>query len=283
MRLAVIPARGGSKRIPRKNIRDFCGRPMIAWSIEAAKNSGCFDHIVVSTDDDEIAAVAEKEGAEVPFRRPVTLADDHTPTIPVIAHAIDACEAYYGNAAKEVCCIYATAPFVRGSDLCTGLNLLREGPYSYVFPVASYPFPIQRALRRGSSGAVEMFSPENSTRRSQDLEDLDEHNLITYGNLATSPIQDIDWILEEGAKKKRIPILKINNIYGVLQAVKSGIGIGSLPDYLVQGYMNITKVLEHSQAHEFPAYFVYTQELRKSKRIAAFRDFIEKEFKNSKF
>lgn len=171
MRLAVIPARGGSKRIPRKNIRDFCGRPMIAWSIEAAKNSGCFDHIVVSTDDDEIAAVAEKEGAEVPFRRPVTLADDHTPTIPVIAHAIDACEAYYGNAAKEVCCIYATAPFVRGSDLCTGLNLLGEGAYSYVFPVASYPFPIQRALRRGSSGVVEMFSPENFTKRSQDLEE----------------------------------------------------------------------------------------------------------------
>ena len=171
MRLAVIPARGGSKRIPRKNIRDFCGRPMIAWSIEAAKNSGCFDHIVVSTDDDEIAAVAEAEGAEVPFRRPVALADDHTPTIPVIAQAIDACEAYYGDAAKEVCCIYATAPFARGSDLCTGLNRLGEGRYSYVFPVASYPFPIQRALRRGSSGAVEMFSPENFTKRSQDLEE----------------------------------------------------------------------------------------------------------------
>ena len=123
----------------------------------------------------------------------------------------------------------------------------------------------------------------NKFGRPQNVEDLDNHNLITYGNLATSPIQDIDWILEEGAKKKRVPILEINNIYGVLQAVKSGIGIGSLPDYLVQGYMNITKVLEHSQAHEFPAYFVYTQELRKSKRIAAFRDFIEKEFKNSKF
>ena len=171
MRLAIIPARGGSKRVPRKNIRDFCGRPMIAWSIDAAKNSGCFDHIVVSTDDDEIAAVAEAEGAEVPFRRPVTLADDHTPTIPVIAQAIDACEAYYGDAAKEVCCIYATAPFVRGSDLCTGLNRLGEGRHSYVFPVASYPFPIQRALRRCSSGAVEMFSPENFTKRSQDLEE----------------------------------------------------------------------------------------------------------------
>ena len=97
---------------------------MIAWSIAAAQNSGCFDHIVVSTDDDEIAEMAKKEGAEVPFRRPSALADDHTPTIPVIAQAINACEAYFGKTASEVCCLYATAPFVRGSDLRAGLDLL---------------------------------------------------------------------------------------------------------------------------------------------------------------
>jgi len=171
MRIAVIPARGGSKRIPRKNIRDFCGRPMIAWSIAAAQNSGCFDHIIVSTDDEEIADVAEKEGAEVPFRRPSDLADDHTPTIPVIAQAINACESYFSKAIDEVCCLYATAPFVRGSDLCAGLNLLGEGKYSYVFPVASYPFPIQRALRRDLFGEVEMFNPDNFSKRSQDLEE----------------------------------------------------------------------------------------------------------------
>lgn len=142
---------------------------------------------------------------------------------------------------------------------------------------------IQRKISTFHYNLYASHSYLNEFGRPQSVEDLDEHNLITYGNLATSPIENIDWILEAGAGKKRSPILEINNIYGVLQAVKSGIGIGSLPDYLVQGYMNITKVLENSQAHEFPAYFVYTQELRKSKRIAAFRDFIEQEFKKSQF
>jgi pseudaminic acid cytidylyltransferase len=171
MRLAIIPARGGSKRIPRKNIRDFCGRPLIAWSISAAQESGCFDHVVVSTDDDEIADIALKEGAEVPFHRPSELADDHVPTVPVIAQGIDACEAHYGAAAKEVCCLYATAPFVRAADLKVGLKLLASDKYSYVFPVTTYPFPIHRALRRKESGYVEMFSPENFFTRSQDLEE----------------------------------------------------------------------------------------------------------------
>ena len=123
----------------------------------------------------------------------------------------------------------------------------------------------------------------NKHGRPKTIEDLDDHKLIAYGDLATSPIRNIDWLLEDGAKKKRKPFLEINNIYGVLQAVKSGIGIGSLPDYLVQGSTNITRVLEEADGHEFPAYFVYTQELRKSKRIAAFRDFIEKEFKKTRF
>ena len=123
----------------------------------------------------------------------------------------------------------------------------------------------------------------NKFGRPRKVEDLDDHHLVTYGDLATSPIFDIDWVLEAGAKQKRKPILEINNIYGVLQAVKSGIGIGSLPDYLVQESMDIRKVLEDDQTHEFPAFFVYTQELRKSKRIAAFRDFIEHEFKKTKF
>lgn len=123
----------------------------------------------------------------------------------------------------------------------------------------------------------------NKFGRPRTTADLDHHNLIAYGNLVKSPLQDIDWILDIDAKEKRIPILEVNNISGVLQAVKSGIGIGSLPDYLVQEHMNITKVLENDQAHEFPAYFVYTQELRNSKRIIAFREFIEQEFKNSIF
>lgn len=123
----------------------------------------------------------------------------------------------------------------------------------------------------------------NQYGRPQKPQDLDDHRLITYGDLTKSPIRDIDWILDVGASKRRKPILEVNNISGMLQAVKSGIGIGSLPDYLVQGSTNISRVLEDSEAHEFPAYFVYTQELRKSKRIAAFRDFIVEEFKKSRF
>ena len=105
MKIAVIPARGGSKRIPRKNIKDFCGRPMVAWAISAAKESGLFDHIIVSTDDEEIAGIAKNWGAETPFVRPVDLADDLTPTVPVIAHAVKSCFDL-GWDADYVCCIY---------------------------------------------------------------------------------------------------------------------------------------------------------------------------------
>lgn len=123
----------------------------------------------------------------------------------------------------------------------------------------------------------------NKHGRPKKAADLDDHKLITYGDLSTSPIREIDWVLKTGTNKKRTPILEVNNISGMLQAVKSGIGIGSLPDYLVQGSTNISRVLETSEEHAFPAYFVYTQELRNSKRIAAFRDFIVDEFKKAMF
>lgn len=170
MRLAVIPARGGSKRIPRKNIRPFGGRPMIAWPIGAARESGCFDRIIVSTDDEEIAAVARAHGAEVPFRRPAELSDDHTGTIPVIAHAV-AWQNAEGDPASEVCCIYATAPFVGVADLRRGLSVLRESGADYAFSVTSYAFPIQRAIRLTPGGRVAMFQPEHFATRSQDLEE----------------------------------------------------------------------------------------------------------------
>ena len=114
MKLCVIPARGGSKRIPRKNIRDFCGKPMIAWSIEASRASGCFDKVIVSTDDEEIADVARFWGAEVPFMRPTGLADDYVGTVPVIAHAL---KWYQDQEVTAVCCLYATAPFVEPSEI----------------------------------------------------------------------------------------------------------------------------------------------------------------------
>lgn len=169
MKLAVIPARGGSKRIPRKNIKPFCGKPMIAWSIEAALQSGCFDQVVVSTDDAEIADVARKCGAQVPFIRPAALSDDHTGTTAVVAHAIDWFTAQ-GQALDQVCCLYATAPFVTAEDLRAGLKVLMESGADYAFSVTSYAFPIQRAIRITSAQRIEMFNPENFNARSQDLE-----------------------------------------------------------------------------------------------------------------
>ena len=168
MTLAVVPARGGSRRIPRKNVRDFAGRPMIAWPVAAALKSGLFDRIVVSTDDEEIAAVARDQGAEVPFLRPLDLAGDHTPTLPVVRHAIEA----LGIASDEpVCCIYATAPFLRPGDLGRGLERLAAGGCSFVFAVTRYGYPIQRALRRDTEGRVTMFDPSAFDARSQDLEE----------------------------------------------------------------------------------------------------------------
>lgn len=170
MRIAVIPARGGSKRIPRKNIKPFGGRPMISWSIAAARESELFDRIIVSTDDDEIASISRGEGADVPFMRPAELSDDNTGTIPVMAHAVAWLNAR-GEVADEVCCIYATAPFIEAADLCHGLDVLRTSGADFAFSVTSYAAPIQRALRLNCDGRVEMFDPNHFNSRSQDLEE----------------------------------------------------------------------------------------------------------------
>lgn len=170
MKIAIIPARGGSKRIPRKNIREFCGKPIIAYSIEAARQSNCFDRIIVSTDDAEIATVARDWGAETPFLRPAELANDFAGTIPVIKHAI---EWFNKNEIQPelACCIYATAPFVTLQDLRRGLDTLLSTKSEYAFTLTSYPFPIQRAVKLTLSGRITMFQPEHFNTRSQDLED----------------------------------------------------------------------------------------------------------------
>lgn len=170
MKVAIIPARGGSKRIPRKNVRLFAGKPIIAHSIGAALDSGCFDRVIVSTDDVEIAAVAREWGAETPFVRPPELADDHTGTNAVVKHAINWL-AEQGTPADYACCIYATAPFVQARYLQEGLARLLERRRGYAFSVTSFPFPIQRAIRINAEGAVEAIWPENIFRRSQDLEE----------------------------------------------------------------------------------------------------------------
>lgn len=170
MKLAIIPARGGSKRIPRKNIKSFGGQPMIAWSITAARQSGCFDRIIVSTDDAEIANVAKAHGAEVPFMRPAELSDDHTGTTSVIAHAITWQNAN-GASVSDACCIYATAPFLRAQDLQRGFQMLQGTSAEYAFSVTSYAFPIQRAIRITPGQRIAMFQPKHFNTRSQDLEE----------------------------------------------------------------------------------------------------------------
>ena len=166
--LCVIPARGGSKRIPRKNIREFAGKPIIAWSIDAAQQSGCFERIIISTDDSEIAEVGQKFGAEVPFLRPKELSDDFTGTMPVVAHALKEMETSDGPF-DAVCCIYATAPFIRTQDLIIGQNRVANG-WSFAFPVAEFSAPIFRSFRKLPNGGVEMFFPEHFKTRSQDQE-----------------------------------------------------------------------------------------------------------------
>lgn len=168
--VAIIPARGASKRIPRKNIREFCGKPMIAWSIQAAVDSGCFDRIIVSTDDAEIAQVAQEWGAEAPFVRPAELSDDFVGTRPVIQHAVDWLRSN-AQMPSHVCSLYPTALFVRAADLRAGYERLVESGADFAFTVATFEYPIQRALRILPEGGVEMIQPEHRLTRSQDLEE----------------------------------------------------------------------------------------------------------------
>jgi pseudaminic acid cytidylyltransferase len=167
-RVAIIPARGGSKRIPRKNIRPFCGQPMLAWPIAAAKASRLFDQIVVSTDDPEIAAIARASGAQTPFERPAELADDHATTLVVMQHAIRTLEEAIGYA----CCIYPTAPMLKPDYLQKGIEALEaRSDKAFALGVTRFEFPVQRALRVGADGAVEALYPQFRQTRSQDLEE----------------------------------------------------------------------------------------------------------------
>ena len=168
MRLCVIPARGGSKRIPRKNIKPFCGKPMIAWSIEAARSSGLFDQVIVSTEDPEIADVAVAYGASAPFVRPPALADDQAGTGVVVTHAIR-WFAENREAASLVCCLYATAPFVRPSDLLDASGVLNDTASAFVFSATTFGFPILRAIAYDEAGALGPMFPEHIGKRSQDL------------------------------------------------------------------------------------------------------------------
>ncbi|MTI88141.1 MAG: pseudaminic acid cytidylyltransferase [Balneolaceae bacterium] len=166
--VAIIPARGGSKRIPRKNIRDFLGKPIIAYSIEAALESDLFDEIMVSTDDEEIAEVAKKYGAKVPFMRSKENADDYATTVDVLVEVLQTYQ-QQGKNFENGCCIYPTAPLVKPVFLENAYEKLIHKNFNTVFPVVEFSYPIQRSLKLNEVGKVEMNWPEYLDSRSQDL------------------------------------------------------------------------------------------------------------------
>lgn len=169
--IAIIPARGGSKRIPRKNIKPFCGVPLLARTVALLQTTDLFARIVVSTDDDEIADVARGAGAEVPFMRRAELADDHIGDVPVIRQAVEWLRES-GDSAELFMCVYPAAVLVAPDMFRDAISQVAQGGVDFVFAVAAFPHPAQRALRKTSSGGCEMVAPEHRLTRSQDLEPL---------------------------------------------------------------------------------------------------------------
>ena len=171
MNHCIIPARGGSKRIPRKNIKLFMGKPIIAWSIEAAIKSNCFENIFISTDDEEIGEVARRYGAEIPFKRPSRLADDYTGTKEVMKHAINTLTEMGISGDKDsFCCLYATAPFIDAGDLINAMHISADiDKKCMIYTGTDYAFPIQRGVTIDTNGYTKALFPEEIEKRSQDL------------------------------------------------------------------------------------------------------------------
>ena len=190
MKVAIIPARGGSTRIPRKNIKNFLGKPIIAYSIEAAIHSELFDLVIVSTDDEKIAFVAREWGAETPFMRPDELGLDSVGTNDVVKHAISWLNDH-GKSVEIACTIYATAPFVQAKYLRQGLKLLTENDKSFSFSATTFPFPIKRAFRLTENGEAEMFWPEHYSTRSQHLEEAYHDAGQFYWGTANAFLNDV--------------------------------------------------------------------------------------------
>lgn len=210
MNLCVIPARGGSKRIPRKNIKQFCGKPLIVWSIEKAIESECFDKIIVSTDDIEIANIAKKYGAEVPFIRPRELSDDYTSTTEVISHAIKF-QIENSKRPSIVCCIYPTAPFVQTKDIKHGLEILKTSGVDYVFSVTTFAYPIHRSFRMTKDQKIEMFWPEYLNSRSQDLEEAWHDAGQFYWGITDAWLEKKS-VIGKNSKPIRLPRYRVQDI-----------------------------------------------------------------------
>lgn len=209
--LAVIPARGGSKRIPKKNIRAFVNKPIIAYSIEAALNSGLFKRVIVSTDDNEIAEVARYYGAEVPFLRPAEFSDDHAGTIVAIKHAIEWIDKQDQDSPDAVCCIYATAPFVEENDLKEGLKILTGGAWHYVFSATHFGFPIFRGFNKHADNSLEMFFPQHFQTRSQDLPEAMHDAGQFYWGRPQAWLQELD-IFERWSTVVELPRWRVQDI-----------------------------------------------------------------------
>lgn len=186
--IAIIPARGGSKRIPRKNIKLFMGKPIIAYSIEAALQSGLFDEVMVSTEDEEIAEIAKHYGAKVPFLRSDETANDFATTVDVIMEVLKKYEEK-GLIFDSTCCIYATAPFVTSHKLQQAYQLLNENKFNSVYPVVAFAYPIQRGLKI-ENNKLSMVYPEYLNRRTQDLK-------VIYHDVGQFYISRIDVLKRE--------------------------------------------------------------------------------------
>lgn len=169
--IAIIPARGGSKRIPKKNIKDFLGKPIIAYSIEIAISCKLFNKVIVSTDDQQIKKVAIKYGAEAPFIRPKEIADDFTGTHEVIGHAVKWLEDN-GEKIDFACCIYPTAPLIQKNDLVKGFEIIKTGKWNSVMAATNFSYPIFRSFENLTDGGLKMVFPEHYNSRSQDLPEV---------------------------------------------------------------------------------------------------------------
>lgn len=209
MNVALIPARGGSKRINKKNIKNFCGKPIIKYSIETAFASACFDRIIVSTDCPEIASIAIESGAEVPFYRPTELSNDYASTLDVIKHAITELDL---RPQDHICCIYPTAPFLTPEDLKGSLKLFASSKFDYVFSATHFHYPIQRALRSSDSGLVEMYFPKYGETRSQDLEPTYHDAGQFYWCDTNAVMNDKSFFVGARAKMYLLPLERVHDI-----------------------------------------------------------------------
>lgn len=207
--VCIITARGGSKRIPRKNVRDFCGKPMLAYSVEAALQSGIFDDVMVSTDNEEIAKVARNYGAAVPFMRSMAASNDYATTADVLSEVLSEYEKR-GTKFDTMCCLYPTAPFVRASELKEAAAMIESGATS-VIPVTSFDFPPLRGFMVGKGGSLEYAFPEYAQMRSQDLPEMVHDCGRFYFAIVSSFLESKSFITEK-TRMLRIPSKLVQDI-----------------------------------------------------------------------